>query len=137
MSGSVRRATNAGVSPVQWTTFSTVWIANWKVFFSADGDDLAYTDHPDQIPDHHKMWVKVFRDSLSDALEFNTRASHLMYETWNVPDCLKFFAEKVKLAIGQYHSFKIACSSYLLFFSYKCRGIQYNPHFIAPQHRKP
>jgi hypothetical protein len=110
-----RRETNAGISDSQWNSFSLVWIARWKPYFYTTDDDLAYTDQPDAVPDHHKMWLQVFRDSLSDALEFNTRASHLQYESWSVLNCKEFFATKVQLGIGLQ---LVVLSSFLRFINF-------------------
>lgn len=101
-----RRETNAGITEEQWKMFGRVWNDKWKVYFddlevTQEYDEAAYADNPEDVPDHHKYWIKAFRDNLSEALNFSVHSEHIRYENLPLRMSSQVFSERLDVALGE------------------------------------
>lgn len=97
----VRKETNAKIQESQWEEFDKCWISSgYKEIFQLPCDADSYEDDPNTTPSHHRFWIAIFRNALSEALGFETHAAHREFENMPVKEVLAFFEQRVSIAIG-------------------------------------
>lgn len=93
MSSRARRApkaTNADIAPDQWDVFDRLWDEKYRSLLHSILDDGK---------DYHK-WVKIFRDALSDALDFSTLGDWMAYKS-DIASAKTKMKTAVSTAIGR------------------------------------
>ena len=92
-----RKATNAGILDRLWENFEVLWTEKYWDYLQSEADSGV-----DRV-----KWIKLFRDCLSDELDFEVRGSLLALKEYTLDSTMSVVEDSVRKAAGGVPEFSV------------------------------